>query len=176
MPLHMHKSGASTPYGGIVSFGDNSRSLMVYSAGRISRELIKLFSIYGHPRILHSDQGRNFESTIMAQTLEAFGTTKSRTTAYHPQGDGMVERFNHSLLQLLRVYVDKKVRMGTVSTAGSIRLPHCYTFFYRVFSIHADVWAPTQHAYCRVPKLLRLTVLPRSHSCHICRVAGPGGE
>lgn len=78
------------------------------TAGRISRELIKLFSIYGHPRILHSDQGRNFESTIMAQTLEAFGTTKSRTTAYHPQGDGMVERFNRSLLQLLRVYVNKK--------------------------------------------------------------------
>ena len=77
------------------------------TAARISAELVKLFSVYGHPEILHSDQGCNFESTIMAQTLEAFGVTKSRTTAYHPQGDGMVEGFNRSLLQLLRVYVDK---------------------------------------------------------------------
>jgi len=50
----------------------------------------------------------NFESSLLTQTLEAFGVQKSRTTAYHPQGDGMVERFNRSLLQLLRVYVDKQ--------------------------------------------------------------------
>ena len=50
----------------------------------------------------------NFESTILAGTISAFGVKKSRTTAYHPQGDGMVERFNCSLLQLLRAYVDKE--------------------------------------------------------------------
>ena len=77
-------------------------------AERISRELTKLFSVFGQPSIVHSDQGRNFESAILAQTQEAFGITKSRTTAYHPQGDGMVERFNRSLLQLLRTYVDKQ--------------------------------------------------------------------
>ena len=76
------------------------------TADRITGELVKLFSTYGHPEILHSDQGRNFESSILAQTLDAFGVHKSRTTAYHPQGDGMVERFNRSLLQLLRTYVD----------------------------------------------------------------------
>ena len=54
--------------------------------------------------ILHSDQGRkNFESTLFHQV---FGIHKARTTAYHPQGDGMVEHFNRSLLQLLRCYVD----------------------------------------------------------------------
>ena len=76
------------------------------TATRITAELVKLFCTHGHPAILHSDQGRNFESTILAQTLQAFGVTKSRTTAYHPQGDGMVERFNRSLLQLLRSYVE----------------------------------------------------------------------
>ena len=78
------------------------------TAVRITDELTKLFSTYGQPDILHSDQGRNFESTVLAQTLKAFGVQKSRTTAYHPQGDGMVERFNRSLLQLLRAYVDKQ--------------------------------------------------------------------
>ena len=75
------------------------------TAATITRELVKVFSNYRLPEILHSDQGRNFESTLLQQTLDAFGITKSGTTAYHPQGDGMVERFNRSLLQMLRAYV-----------------------------------------------------------------------
>ena len=62
----------------------------------------------GLPRIIHSDQGHNFESAILHQTLQAFGITKSHTTAYHPQGDGMVERLNRSILQLLWAYVTKE--------------------------------------------------------------------
>ena len=74
--------------------------LIDQTSARITQEVIKLFSIYGQPEIIHSDQGRNFESSILTQTLEAFGVNKSRTTAYHPQGDGMVERFNRTLLIL----------------------------------------------------------------------------
>ena len=82
--------------------------LIDQTSARITQEVIKLFSIYGQPEIIHSNQGRNFESSILTQTLEAFGVNKSRTTAYHPQGDGMVERFNRTLLQLLRSYVEKQ--------------------------------------------------------------------
>ena len=78
------------------------------TATRITAELVKVFSVLGVPDVLHSDQGQNFESTILKETLQAFGIAKSRTTAYHPQGDGMVERLNRSLLQLLRLYVDKE--------------------------------------------------------------------
>ena len=78
------------------------------TAPRITAELVKIFSVFGLPEVLHSDQGRNFESTILRQTLEAFGIAKSHTTAYHPQGDGMVERMNRSLLQMLRCFVEKQ--------------------------------------------------------------------
>ena len=83
-------------------------SLHNQTAAIITQELIKLFSVMGLPDILHSDQGRNFESTLLRQTLKSFGVHKSHTTAYHPEGGGMVERFNRSLLQLLRSYVDNE--------------------------------------------------------------------
>ena len=59
------------------------------------------------PTIFPSDQGRNFESTLFHQVLQAFGIQKYITTACYTQGDGMVEHFNRSLL-LLRCYVDKE--------------------------------------------------------------------
>ena len=42
----------------------------------------------GMPDAVHSDQGRNFESTILKQSLDTFGISKPHTTAYHPEGDG----------------------------------------------------------------------------------------
>ena len=78
------------------------------TAKHITDILITLCAKMGLPRIIHSDQGRNFESAILNQTLQAFGITKSHTTAYHPQGDGMVERLNRSILQLLQAYVTKE--------------------------------------------------------------------
>ena len=47
------------------------------SANRITKELIRVFSHYELPDILHSDQGRNFESSILRQTLETFGVKKT---------------------------------------------------------------------------------------------------
>ncbi|KAL5484446.1 hypothetical protein EMCRGX_G020951 [Ephydatia muelleri] len=77
-------------------------------AATISAEMVEVFCTYGIPDIVHSDQRRNFESTIFHQTLKGFGVEKLCTTAYHPEGDGMVERFDCSPLQLLRTYVEKE--------------------------------------------------------------------
>ena len=74
------------------------------TADTIVAALIRVFSAYGIPRYLHSDQGANFESTMLQKTCEAFGIHKTHTTAYHPQGDGLVERANRSILQMLRAY------------------------------------------------------------------------
>ena len=51
------------------------------TAELITKEIIKVFSIYGIPDILHSDQGRNFESYLMQQTLAAFGVHKSQSSS-----------------------------------------------------------------------------------------------
>ena len=52
---------------------------------------------YGTPEIITTDQGRNFESTLMAELNQIIGTHKVRTTSYHPQANGIVERFHRTL-------------------------------------------------------------------------------
>ena len=68
----------------------DARPLPDQTASRITTELVDLFTTYGVPEIVHSGQGRNFKSASIQQVLKAFGVKKTRTTAYHPQGDGMV--------------------------------------------------------------------------------------
>jgi len=66
-----------------------------------------VFTVVGPPQKLHSDQGRNFECRILADLCKAFGMKKCRTTPYHPMGDGLVKRMNHSLLTMIRTHVEK---------------------------------------------------------------------
>lgn len=56
---------------------------------------------YGFPARFHSDQGRNFMSNTLKHLCDMAGVAKSNTTIYHPMGNGQVERYNRTLLQML---------------------------------------------------------------------------
>ena len=57
---------------------------------------------FGVPEALLSDRGTNLLSYLMKDICELLGIRKLNTTAYHPQCDGMVERFNRTLKTMLR--------------------------------------------------------------------------
>jgi transposase InsO family protein len=59
-------------------------------------------SVFGAPARLISDQGPSFESKLIAELCALLGVEKVRTTPYHPQGNGQVERANQTLLTMLR--------------------------------------------------------------------------
>ena len=59
----------------------------------------------GVPDTIHTDQGKNFESNLIKKLCLMLGIRKTRTTPYHPQSDGMVERFNRTLLNMLSIAV-----------------------------------------------------------------------
>lgn len=72
----------------------------------IARELMLMFSRVGIPEEILTDQGTPFMSRIMKDLCRVMNITQLRTSVYHPQTDGLVERFNQTLKQMLRKVID----------------------------------------------------------------------
>ena len=75
--------------------------LKKFTAPAIAEELIGLFSRHGVPREILTDQGTNFTSQLLKELYQMIGVTPIKTSPYHPQTDGLVERFNQTLKQML---------------------------------------------------------------------------
>ncbi|CAG2194876.1 unnamed protein product [Mytilus edulis] len=60
---------------------------------------------YGCPMQLHSDQGRQYESLLFQELCKLMEVKKTRTTPLHPRSDGMVERMNKTINDMLSKYI-----------------------------------------------------------------------
>nr|VZI50019.1 unnamed protein product [Spirometra erinaceieuropaei] len=54
-------------------------------------------SHFGVPATVTTDRGSQFESTLFRKLTSLLGTNRIRTTAHHPQANGLVERFHRQL-------------------------------------------------------------------------------
>lgn len=73
------------------------------SADNVAKHLVDTwFSRYGVPNHIITDQGTQFESKLFHSLSMSFGFKHIHTTAYHPQSNGMIERFHRSLKTSLR--------------------------------------------------------------------------
>ena len=61
----------------------------------------RIISRHGVPHQLLSDRGPAFLSKLFLGMCSVMGIKKVNTTAYHPQTDGLVERFNRTLVDML---------------------------------------------------------------------------
>ena len=70
----------------------------------------RVFTVFQLPDVILTDQGPQFEGTLMASLCQQFGAVKKRTTAYHPQTNGCNERSHRTILNYLRCCVGNEKR------------------------------------------------------------------
>ena len=85
-------------------------ALQKVDAGSVAEQLIQLFSRVGIPRQILSDQGTNFMLQLLREHYNLLNICPIHVSPYHPQTDGLVERFNKTLKALLRKLVNKEGR------------------------------------------------------------------
>ena len=88
----------------VVSVGIPNKSAPI-SAEVFVKEIICKF---GAPESFLTDQGTNFVSELFEDVCKYLSIFKEYTTPYHPQTDGLVERFNHTLASMISMYVSNK--------------------------------------------------------------------
>lgn len=101
---------------------------------------------YGLPKRIHTDQGRNFESALIREMCAVLGLKKSHTTPYHAMGNGMTEKFNQTLINMLKTLDRQEKRNWKAHVAP---LVHAYNA-----SRHASTkYAPFVLMFGRQPRL-----------------------
>lgn len=76
-------------------------------AEHIAEKMIKVFSRVGVPREILTDQGSNFVSQLLAELYKLLQVKPIRTSPYHPQTNGLVERFNKTVKAMVRKTVSE---------------------------------------------------------------------
>ena len=70
----------------------------------VATALVDIFSQLGIPEETLSDQGENFISKLMPDLYKLLGVKSIRTSPYHPQTNGAIERFHGTLKAMLKKY------------------------------------------------------------------------
>ena len=109
------------------------------------------------PRTVFSNRGRNFLSALVKETCKLMNTSKlniSYTTAYHPQTDGSMERFNGTLAQTLSMFVSTNQKYWDEHDPQVL-------FAYRVSQNATTGESPFYLLYGREPRLpMDVSLLP----------------
>jgi transposase InsO family protein len=98
-------------------------------------------SRHGVPERIHADRGGNFESEEFASFCRENNIRHSRSTAFHPEGNGLTERLNRTLKMLLKTHLIDEANWD-------LSIPHCL-FAIRSSSHETTGFSPFQLMYGR---------------------------
>lgn len=78
------------------------------TAEEVAKCLVDYFCRYGICESLLSDQGRQYESALIGEMCDLLDIGKMRTAPERPQCDGLSERTNRSIKQMIKAFVNSK--------------------------------------------------------------------
>ena len=77
----------------------------------IARKVVENFICrFDVPLAIHTDQGHQFESALFQEMCHLLDIDKTRTTAFYQGSDGLVERMNRTLENMLSMFVSEHQR------------------------------------------------------------------
>ncbi len=80
------------------------------SAKSVADALFRIISRVGIPKETLTDQGTAFMSCTISELYELLGIKSIRTSFYHRQTDGLLERFNRTLKSMVRKFVNEDAK------------------------------------------------------------------
>ena len=132
------------------------------TAETVARKIVyEYFSRYGVSLDIHSDQGSNYQSKLFREMCRLLEINQTRTSSYHPSGNGMSERFNQCLYDMITTYIDdnqtnwdEDLALVTSAYRSSVHSSTGYSPNYLMFG--REVTLPIQ---------LQYGCFPKSHNC-----------
>ena len=107
--------------------------------------LWEMWSRLGIPDVIITDQGSQFSGHLMAEVKELWKVKHNMTTAFHPQANGLVEKFNGTLKSMIRkLALEQPTKWDTFLPA--------LLFAYREVPQHSTGFAPFEMLYGRKVK------------------------
>ncbi|XP_065198703.1 uncharacterized protein LOC135830368, partial [Sycon ciliatum] len=73
-----------------------------HCSAEVAAAMVSICSRWGAPEVVRSDNGTEFVNAIVSALFKSFGVTVQRGAVRHPQSQGSVERFNRTLLTIIR--------------------------------------------------------------------------
>ncbi|KAL4282055.1 hypothetical protein GQ457_03G020930 [Hibiscus cannabinus] len=83
-----------------------------HNDAKIVQRFIKknIFTRFGTPRVIISDEGRHFDNRSIAAALRKLGINHKLSTAYHPQTNGQAEVSNREIKSILEKVVNPNMK------------------------------------------------------------------
>ena len=121
----------------------------VTCAEKILDEVIARF---GCPHDMHSDQGRNYVSQIFVDLCRMLEIRKTRSSPYNPRCNGQVERFNRTLIRMIKAYMKGQQRdwdkhLGCLAGAYRASVHETTGFTPNLLMLGREVRLPAQILY-----------------------------
>ena len=73
------------------------------TAYETASNLLNFIHRYGAPEVILSDNGNEFENKLLKELLKFYYTQKVSIIPYHPQGNGVAERVNRQIIEMIRL-------------------------------------------------------------------------